>query len=164
MIKRETVHKFFEVSLFLKASNAVLEITGGIIFSVISLERINYFIYVLTQGELSEDPRDFIANHLVNFFQSLSVNSQLFGSFYLISHGLIKIFLIIALWKRKLWAYTLSVVVFTFFIVYQLFRYTYNSSISLLVLTFIDVFVVMFIILEYYRIKNNSFGGPTKNE
>lgn len=156
MIKRETVHKFFELSILLKALNAILEIIGGVAFLFISLERINYFIFILTQGELSEDPRDFIASHLVGFFQALSVSSQLFGGFYLISHGLIKILLIIALWKRKLWAYPLSIVVFMLFVVYQTFRYVQNGSPWLLALTFLDVFVIVFVLLEYNNLKKEK--------
>lgn len=153
MIKKETIHKFFKTGIFLKALNAIFEIIGGVLFLVISLEKINYFIFFITQGELSEDPKDFVANHLINFFQSLSINSQLFGSVYLISHGFIKIFLIYGLLKRKLWAYPLSIGVFTLFIVYQIFRYTHTGSVGLLLLSALDIFIVISVVLEYKLVR-----------
>ncbi len=153
MIKGTTIDKFFKVSILLKGLNALLEIIGGIIFSVISLEKINYFVFVLTQGELSEDPKDFVANHIVSFFQNFSISAQLFGSLYLISHGVIKIFLIYSLLKRRLWAYPLSIVVFMLFVFYQAYRFIFNGSIGLLVLTILDIIIILFIILEYARLK-----------
>lgn len=155
MMKSKTIHEYFELGLFLKGLNAIFEIIGGIIFSVLSLERINYIVYLFTQSELSEDPNDFIASHLVSFFKELPSSAQLYGSFYLISHGLIKLFLIYSLLKKKLWAYPLSIGVFVFFIIYQLFRYINTYSVMMLALSIFDTLVIFFIALEYKRIKNN---------
>ncbi len=155
--QKEIIHKIFGFSLILKALNAILEIIGGGLFGIISLEKINYFLFFLFQGELSEDPNDFITSHLVNFFKNLSVPDQVFGSFYLISHGIIKILLVIALWKRKLWAYPLATVIFSIFIAYQLLRYSWSHSFGLIILTVIDIFLIIFIQLEYRRLKSIGY-------
>ncbi len=153
-MKQETIHELFSASLILKGINGLLEMVGGIVFASVSLEKINYLLFFIFQGELSNDPNDFIANLILNFSQNLSVSGKIFGSIYLITHGVVKIFLVIALWKRKLWAYPLATVVFSFFIAYQLIRYTYSHFFGLIILTIIDIFVIVFIQLEYKKIKS----------
>ena len=77
---------------------------------------------ILTQGELSEDPHDFIATHLLHTANGLTGDAVLFGAIYLLIHGLVKIVLVVALLLNKLWAYPWMIAVLLLFIGYQLYR------------------------------------------
>jgi uncharacterized membrane protein len=131
----------------------VLEIVGGILWYLVSPSQINRLILFLTSHELSEDPGDVIANLLIKGARHLSVGTKLFGSFYLVSHGIIKVGIVISLWKRKLWAYPAAIVFFAVFILYQVYRYHYSRSIWLVFLTIFDVLIVILTWLEYRRIR-----------
>lgn len=148
------IHKTFEVGIFLKGTDGFLEIIGGILLFFVNPALINKIVITLTQHELSEDPKDLIANYLINVSQQLSVSFLIFAGYYLLIHGVIKIFLIIFLWKQKLLAYPLAMIFFTIFIIYQIYRYTYEHSSWLVVLTIFDIFVVVLTWLEYRRLKN----------
>jgi len=74
-----------------------------------------------------------------------------FYAFYLLSHGIVKVFLVIGLLRNKLWAYPVSLVVLGVFIVYQLYRFSYTHGFGLMVLTVFDV-VVMGLIWHEYRL------------
>ena len=110
-------------------------------------------IIFLTRQELIEDPQDLLANYLVSVARHLSVNTQWFGAVYLLSHGLIKVGLVWALWQRHLWAYPAAILVFLLFIGYQGYRYTFAPSAGLIVLTIVDVVVVWVTWLEYKRLQ-----------
>lgn len=110
---------------------------------------------LLTQHELSKNPQDFIANHLLASAQHFTGDAKLFGSLYLLSHGIVKVLLVIALLNRKLSAYPAAIAFFMFFILYQLYRYTLNHSVWLIFLSVFDVFVVFLTWMEYRRISNN---------
>ncbi|HVH78741.1 MAG TPA: DUF2127 domain-containing protein, partial [Stellaceae bacterium] len=73
---------------------------------------------------------------------------------YLLSHGAVKLALVVALLCGMLWAYPVSIVVFTAFIVYQLCLFTLSHAIGLIVLTVFDLLVIWLIWLEYRAQRN----------
>jgi uncharacterized membrane protein len=136
------IHLFFEVGIVLKGLHALIEIVGGILLFIISKAFIISSVLSITQEELSEDPKDFIAHYLINSANQLSVSTQHFAAIYLLSHGVIKIFLVIGLLRNKLWAYPTSIVVFSLFVIYQMFRFYFTHSIWLLALTILDLVII----------------------
>ena len=104
-----------------------------------------------TQDELIEDRGDVVANTLLHWAQTFSIQTQHFYAFYLLSHGVVKLGLVTGLLIRKLWAYPASLVVMTLFIAYQLYRYTYTHGIGLIFLTLFDL-VVMWLVWHEYRL------------
>ena len=58
----------------------------------------------MIQEELIEDPKDFVATHLLGWAQSFSVDTKAFYVFFLLSHGLVKLLLVVGLLRNKLWS------------------------------------------------------------
>lgn len=148
-------HKSFKIGILLKAIDGVFEIIGGILLLFLNPARLNKISVLLTQHELSQDPKDIIANSIIKFSSKFTINTQYFGVFYLISHGAIKLILVILLWKRKVWAYPLTIFSLVLFVVYQIYRYTIHHSIGLILLTFLDIIIIILTFIEYKRIKSN---------
>jgi uncharacterized membrane protein len=146
-------HKLFHVGIILKGIDGVLEIIGGFLVLIISPQTLNRIVYLLTQHELIEDPRDVVANYLIYAAKDFSVSDQLFGFSYLLSHGVIKIILIVSLWKRKLWSYPVAIIFFALFGVYQMYKYYLEHAPGWIVLTVIDVFVIILTWMEYRDLK-----------
>jgi uncharacterized membrane protein len=96
----------------------------------VSTGSIANFVNAITQEELIEDPNDFIATHLLAMAQHFSVNSKNFYAFYLLSHGVVKLLLVVGLLKNKLWSYPASLVVLGLFITYQLYLLPISSIAS----------------------------------
>ncbi len=148
------IHRAFFIGLIFKGLNSLLEILGGFLFLFTS--KIAATISSLIQGELIEDPTDFTATHLQHYLPYFSSHSQLFASFYLLSHGIVKLFLVICLLRKKLWAYPATIVVLVIFIVYQLYRLSYGYSLTLLLLTFFDALLVWLTWHEYKVMRKRS--------
>jgi uncharacterized membrane protein len=140
--EEKTLHLIFEITLIFKGFIAFTEIIGGILVFFISRDIIIKMVTAITQGELTEDPKDFIAHYLVQSAQHLSIGSQHFAALFLTSHGIIKLFLIIGLLREKLWYYPAAILVFGLFIIYQLYRFHFTHSLWLLLITVIDAFVI----------------------
>ena len=145
------IHRIFEISVLLKGAHALIECIGGLVLAFVSTSAIQNMVNAFTQDELVEDPNDFVATHLLRLAQDFTVSTQHFYAFYLLSHGVIKSFLVVGLLRNKLWAYPASLVVLGLFIVYQLYRFSYTNSFGLIVLTVFDV-VVMALIWHEYRV------------
>ncbi len=109
----------------------------------------------LTQAELVEDPRDLVATHLLAAAQGLTGSTQSFYAFYLLSHGLVKIVLVIGLLREKPIAYPASLVAMAAFIAYQLYRYSYTQSFGLIVLTVFDLIVMVLVWHEWRLLRKH---------
>ena len=151
MHKGNALDRTFYISLVLKALDSLLEIIGGAILLFISPDTIGRITRGLTQNELSTDPHDFVANHILHATHDFTNGGRWFAAFYLLSHGLVKIIIIVALFRQKLWAYPWMIGVLGLFIVYQVYRLTYKFGIGLLLLTLFDAFVIWLTWLEYKK-------------
>lgn len=149
----EILHETFRTSIFLKGVDGILEIIGGAILYVVGPTQINSLVLLLTSHELSEDPNDIVANHLVEWAGHLSVSTTLFGSFYLVSHGIVKTALVLLLWRGRLSAYPAAIGFFSVFILYQLYRYSHSHSMWLIFLSAFDIIIIVLTWLEYRRMR-----------
>jgi|SRR5579859_410896 len=149
------IHQIFEASILLKGAHALIECIGGLALAVVSTNAIANLANLLTQEELVEDRSDIIATRLLRLAQHLTVSTQHFYAFYLLSHGAIKLFLVIALIRNKIWAYPASLVVLGLFIIYQIYRYSNTHGLGLIVLTVFDVLVMGLIWHEYRLVRRH---------
>jgi uncharacterized membrane protein len=147
---RTATDKAFRISLYLKGLDGILEIIGGVLLLIIKPEQINHLARWLTEGELSEDPHDFIANHILKTAHDLTGAGLVFGAIYLLSHGITKVFLIIQVFRDRLWAYKALIVVIGLFVVYQVYRMVIKFSVSMMLLTLFDL-VVIYLTQNEYR-------------
>jgi uncharacterized membrane protein len=153
------IHQIFQLSVLLKGAHAAIECVGGVALALVSTSTITDLVYALTQEELIEDPKDLIATHLRIMAEQFSVGTKHFYAFYLLSHGVVKLLLVVGLLRNKLWSYPASLIVLGLFIVYQLYRFSYAHGIGLIVLTVFDIFVMGLIWHEYGLVRRHL---PTK--
>ena len=152
--REKVIREAFDIGVLLKGVDGALEILGGILLYFIKPQTIDAIVRFFTTHELSEDTHDFIAVHLVQAAQHLTLSSQLFGAFYLLSHGIVKIIIVVGLLKEKLWAYHIGIIFLAASIIYQLYRYSINQSIAMLLLTLFDL-VVVWLVWHEYRLKRS---------
>ncbi|MEZ2220545.1 DUF2127 domain-containing protein [Rhizobium sp. RCC_161_2] len=149
------IHQLFEISVLLKGAHALIECIGGIALALISTHTIVHVVNLLTQDELIQNPNDFIATHLLSWAQNFSLENKHFYAFYLLTHGLVKVLLVIGLLRGKLWAYPASLAALGLFIVYQLYRFTETQGIGLLILTAFDLLIMVLIWHEYRLVRQH---------
>lgn len=152
-LQEKNIHKVFVVSLTLKGLNSLLEILGGILF--LFTGSVTAILGLLIRGELIEDPTDFVATHIQHALPYFFTHGHLYASFYLLSHGIIKIILVISLLRNKLWAYPATIVTLFLFIAYQLYRLTYEYSLTFVLLTLFDILLIVLTWHEYKIIKTH---------
>lgn len=139
----------FKISVTLKGIDGALEIIGGTILLFVRPHTIQQWARTLTQHELSQDPHDFIAHHILHSAGQLTHGSTAFAAIYLLSHGIAKLVLVVAVLRGELWAYPALIALLGAFIAYQLYRLYYHLTIGLTLLTIFDAFVVWLTWREY---------------
>lgn len=149
------VRFFFKASILIKGAISLLEVVAGMLALFIPVTAVTDIVMRLAQGELSEEPGDFIATHLVQLAHQFMFASGTFIALYLLSRGLIKLGLIVALLKNQLWAYPSSLLVLGLFVLYQLYQIIVTHSWLIVLLTLFDLVVMYFIWKEYVIVREH---------
>ena len=143
----------FRVSVWLKGLDGVLELAGGAALLAVGPAVIARVIHGLTEAEITEDPRDLVANYLRQSAAHLSMSGEHFIAYYLLIHGVVKLALVWGLLGRVLVTYPVALVVFTLFVAYQIYRYTLAPGWGLIALTAFDLAIIVFVYLEYRALR-----------
>lgn len=149
--QEKNITLYFRISIFLKGAFSLLEVIGGVLAFVVPVSAVTDLVVRFAEGELAEDPGDLIATHLVTFAHQFSFASGTFIGVYLLSRGLVKLGLVVALLKNQLWAYPSSLAVLGLFVLYQIYQIAVAFSLFLVGLTLFD-FVVMWLIWREYQV------------
>lgn len=150
------IHEIFDISLSLKGIHALVETVGGFVFLFASKTAIMNFVNFFLRDEMTEEPNNQLLNYISHTSAYFAGSSKLYAAIYLISHGIINAFIVMALWKEKLWAYPVSFFVLGVFGIYQLYQYSFHHSMWLLALTILDVIIMALVWHEYGVVKSKK--------
>ncbi len=149
-IDERRIRQIFRWSLWLKFADSLLEVFGGLALAFIGNQGILRLAEAVTKSELLQDPSDRIANFLLHAAQRFSVDQQTFAAFFLLSHGLVKLVLVVAVLIGFSWAYPAFMAALAVLIAYQTYRLVaLGFSTALFLLTVLDVVVLVLAWHEY---------------
>lgn len=160
-LTEKQIHLLFKIGVLLKGIDGALEAIAGFALLFTTPASLRNLVGWLTQGELQEDPTDFVANHLVDFFHKLSISTKHFASIYLLVYGITKIGLVSGLLRGKLWSYPTALAVLGVFWCYQIDRLIHTLSIGLAFLSVIDLAVLVLIWRDYKYVKMHLAGNKS---
>ena len=143
------LRRTFRFGIGLKGLHALLESALGITLFVIPPGAINTAVWRIGRLDLSRNPHDVIGAHLRHFGEGFTGSGRHFAAVYLLSHGLLKLIVVIELLKNRLWAYPLMMVMLAVFIGYQSYRYSLTHSTVMMLLTIFDLAVGVLTWMEY---------------
>jgi len=145
----------FRIVLICKGLDGLLELVGGVLLLIVRPSQIQGLAALITREELQEDPGDFIANHVLSASHSLVHDAGLsfWGALYLLVHGVVKVVLVWAVLRDRLWAYPWMIGFLVLFIGYQIYAMVVHFTWGLLLLTLLDVVVCWLTVREYRRLR-----------
>jgi len=155
-----TLDRLYKLGLWIKGIDGVLEMAGGLFLLFVSQPQLGQLVTFLTQRELTEDPGDWIASHLRDAVNQLSPNTKLFGSMYLLGHGIIKLFLMVGLLRNWPWSYRPAIAFLLVFIGYQVYRMSLHFSLALVLVSLLDAAIVLLVWREYRQV---SYASPKRS-
>jgi uncharacterized membrane protein len=146
---RKILKNTFRVGISLKGIHGVLEIIAGVWLWRIHPSTMNAIVRFLLRHELSRDPRDFIALHLLRTSETLLKGDRRFATIYLLTYGFTNVVFVVGLWMNARWAYPLTIFISCTLSVYQLYRFSHTHSIALLLLTSFDAVIIYLTWMEW---------------
>ena len=149
ILPEKMYHELFRWGVMAKLLLSAGEIAVGAALSFVNYEAIKGFALIFIGGEVAETPRDLIWDYAARSFHSFAAAPESFWAFLFISHGVVKAFLAWGLWREKLWSFPISGVIFTGFVIYQVYQSTYVHSGLLWLITVFDIALIILILHEW---------------
>ena len=107
------------------------------------------------QGELNEDPRDWLSNQILHLGNHITASSELFMGLYFLVNGIVKVVLVYGLLKEEEWSFPSALTILSAFSVYEVYRFSHTHSLILAFLLVIDV-VTIFLIADEWKERRKS--------
>ena len=126
-IREKYLREAFDVGVILKGIDGILETVGGTALFFLSTSQVSAVLYFFTRSD----------------FAAFVASAKYFAALYLLTHGVVKIVLVVELLRNRRWAYPAAITVFTLFGLYQIY-YLIAQEYSwwLLALTVLDAAVI----------------------
>ncbi len=154
---RTITHWLFVMTILAKGLLGVVQlVTAGAIYLGV-LQQLPRIAQWLVERELSEDPSDFIATHLLSLANIAPASDTAFYTVYFAAHGLLHVAIVFALLWGARWANHAAIVVLCGFVIYQVFEWFSVGGLLLPILTVIDL-AVIFLTLRENRERRNQAG------
>ncbi len=150
---RSLLDRTFEIGIILKGLDGVIELVGAALVALIPAHTIMQLATRLTADELAEDPNDFIAGHILQYANELAGRDKWFATAFLLSHGMIKVVLVVGLLRSLPWAYPFAFVTLGGFTLYQVWLIILHNTIGIVLLTLFDLFILWLTWREYQQFK-----------
>jgi uncharacterized membrane protein len=146
--------KLFRAAITIKGIDGALQLVAGIVLIFVPGRVITELVHVVVSRDLLGSPGGPLATHLqLATHDFVEGSSRTFVVAYLLSHAVVKLGLVAALWRKIMPAYPVAVVVMTVFVVVELLRGVQTHSILLPVLAALDVLIILFVIKEYIQLR-----------
>jgi uncharacterized membrane protein len=150
--------RLFDAGVIIKGIDGVIQTLAGALL-LFDAGAIQTWIWVWISHRRPEQAGDLLARMLAKMAALLSTDTKTFAAYYLLGHGAVKVFLAVYLLRERMWAFPVSIAIFGLFVVYQLHRFTFTHSISLLGLALLDV-VVIGLIWREWRLRAQGVPPP----
>jgi uncharacterized membrane protein len=148
----------FEISLLLKGFDGLLETVSGTLFLFVKPDT----VLRLAHHTVGYHPDDFLSQHILTSAENFSRGAAIFAGLYLLSHGVVKLVLVVEILLEHLWAYVGLIVVTAIFILYQLYHIIFqHPTFSFIALTLFD-FVVIYLTNKEYGKQKEHFANRHK--
>jgi uncharacterized membrane protein len=152
---RTLLDKAFAIGLLLKAIDGFSEVVGGLWLLFTNPGKLQAWAGLIFAPELLEDPKDFIAIHVLQWAAHFKEGSIRFAAIYLLSHGIVKLVVIGEILRGKLWASPGLIAITALFAFYQIYHMAVaGPSLGYVALTFFDGLIVVLTIGEYAKIRS----------
>jgi len=147
------LHSSFLVSVLFKLGLGAAQMLTALGLALTSHSRLIALVATLTASETREDPTDPLATWLLHGAQSFSIEAHTFYVIYFAGHGLLNIAIAFALLARLRWSYSISIVILSAFVIYQIDRFFLTSSPIMIVLSLFDMIIIALVWREYLALK-----------
>jgi uncharacterized membrane protein len=146
-------HRLYIITILAKGALGLIQLATAAAIYLGVLPQLPRLAKWLVEHEISEDPNDFFASHILALANIIPTSSPTFYTIYFSAHGLMHVTIVAALLWGARWAYHGAVIVLSGFIIYQLVEWFSVGGYMLLILSAIDLAVIYLTVRENRRLE-----------
>lgn len=154
------LHDLFEASLVLKGALAMVEALAGLVLWLLPHDGVPRLVHWLAEIQLVHHRVETMAAWAEARAAEFSISSQHFYALYLLSHGGLKIGLVLALARGYRWAYPAAMVLLAAFIAYQMHHWAETRAPVLLFLSGFDAVMIWLVLQEWIAVRRREGQAP----
>ena len=142
----------YEIGIIIKGVNGTLEIIGGIILLVLAPATIENIVLWFTHDVIGGDPTKFPAANILRLGDEMTAGRYIFALTFLLPHGIVKVALVLALLRQKLWAYPWALVALVLFLIYQIYLVIVHQTFLMGFLVVLDIVIIWLVWREWQKV------------
>jgi uncharacterized membrane protein len=151
--QRSTTERLFRVAIAIKGLDGGLQLVAGVLLMFLPATAITRLVDMIVTRDLVGDPTGKLAVHLHAVADHLAGGTRSFAIAYLLLHGVIKLVLVVALWRELMPAYPIAAAALGAFVAYTIIRAAHTHSIALPIFAALDVVIIVLVIKEYLQLR-----------
>ncbi|HEY5695830.1 MAG TPA: DUF2127 domain-containing protein [Candidatus Saccharimonadales bacterium] len=147
----------YDTGVIIKGIDGAIELVAGLVLWLSPS-----FVHSLLTGahnELAESQRhslQYLAQYIGHLDLQLATAGTAFLVIFLISHGVIKLALVVALLKKIVRAYPVAMVVLGLFLIYQVYAFIRDPTISMALFCLLDIAIIGLVWREYRLLSSEN--------
>jgi len=150
--------RLFDVGIALKGLDGALQTAVGLLLAF-DVDLVEHWTWMWINHRSAASSEDLLVTLLQRLSQWLTNDSHGFVVYFLLGHGVVKIFLAVQLLRERMWAFPVGIAVFGLFVVYQIHRFTITHSPGILFFSVLDIVVIALIAREW-RLRAQGLPAP----
>ncbi|MGH7175525.1 MAG: DUF2127 domain-containing protein [Minisyncoccia bacterium] len=145
----------FDLALVFKAIGGFFEVAGGIAIALVPHAFVLKIANLVTAGELSGDPNDFVATHIRSFAHAYALHAHDLLAILLCVDGVLKVLLVAFVLKGYRFAFPLFILALGAIGGYEAYRAVETSNVLLAAAVALDILLI-FLAQHEYKIRYSS--------
>lgn len=144
----------FDIAVAVKGIDGAVQLVGALVLALIPPAAIEGVVHAVVTRDLLGDPDGFLARHLsLAAHDFVDGSTRTFAIVYLLLHGVVKLILVVALYRKLVRVYPVAVLVLGAFVVYELLRASHTHSVLLVVFAVLDMVIIVLVLREYRELR-----------
>lgn len=154
---RTALDWFYDIGIAIKGFDGAVELIAGIL-----LWAAPGLLHTLLQTLLGEAREStsrmmhFVADNIARVDSDLTRGGMVIVVLFLIMHGVVKVGLVVALFKKWHWAYPWAIAVLSAFLVYQVYVFVKHPTVPMAIFSLLDAVIVWLVYKEYREVSSET--------
>ena len=152
-----TLDRVYTIGIAIKGFDGAVELLAGLLLWI-APGMLHALLQVLL-GEAQERHTQlarFVAEHIARVDADLTKSGLAVVILFLLLHGVVKVGLVVALFKKWRWAYPWAIVALGGFLVYQVIVFIKHPTLSMALFSVLDAVIVWLVYREYRELSREN--------
>lgn len=157
---------FYDIGIAIKGFDGAVELIAGVLLWVAPglLHQVLQTLLGEAREKSTSHMMGFIADNIARVDADLLKSGLAVVIFFLIMHGVVKVGLVICLFKKWHWAYPWAIAVLSAFLVYQVYVFIKHPTVGMALFSILDAVIVWLVYKEYREVAPKSSRPSTATD